>query len=62
MPVYASLKRFFRILLFVPAGILADGLVVQEIVHNVTYRVLQALLELLEILLVKENLVFVICK
>ena len=39
---------------------MADGLVVQKIMHNVAHGVLKAFLEFLEVLLVEENLMFVI--
>ena len=55
-----ELKIIFGSFLLFPRRVLADGLVVQQIVHDVAHGILKAFLEFLEVLLVQENLVFVV--
>jgi hypothetical protein len=49
----------FFVLLFLPWSILADGLVVQQIVQDVLDSLLETFLEFLEVFLVKKYLVLV---
>jgi hypothetical protein len=49
----------FVVFLVLPRGVLADGLVVQEVVQDVLDGFLKAFLEFLKIFLVQENLMLV---
>ena len=54
--------KFFGVVLLLRGRVLADGLVVEQVVRDIANCLLQALLEFLEILLIEEDLVFVVRK
>ena len=60
MPGQGLKLSLLTAVLLLPGGVLADGLVMEEIMHDVLHGLLKALGEFFEVLFIKENLMLVI--